>query len=351
MRRLVQLIFATAALTGMAAAPGCGGDDDGLPDDAVAKVGEAVITTADYEEALRFATGRDSDPRDYAACAEAKGRAGGDGNAPSKAELEAQCREEYEQIKSNVMDYLIKAEWTRQEADARGIVVTDARVEQVLHRAQQFGLLDPDAARRAGISEENLLGRVRYNQLQAKVRQQMRDEAEVSDDDIADYYRRNESEFVVPYRRRARIVITRTRARAQAAKAELAGGRSWASVARGYSIHFSRNDGGRISATWKRPDRAGFGAALFEAPTGELTGPVRKGDTWAVFEAARLERSHRATLDQVRAEIARRLQAEGEKQALAAYTKRYREKTTCATGFKVPACKNGPEQTAGESSA
>ncbi len=346
-------MLAAAALTGIATASGCGGDDDGLPDDAVAKVGDAVITKADYEEALRFATGRDTDPRDYAACAEAKGKATLDqaGNRSSKTELEAQCREEYEQVKSNAMDYLIKSEWTRQEADARGIVVTDARVEQVLDRAQKFGLLDADTARRAGISEENLLGRVRYNQLQAKVSQQMRDEAEISDEDIADYYRRNESEFVVPYRRRARVVITRTRAPAQAAKAELSGGRSWASVAREYSVHFSRTDGGRISATWKRPDRAGFGAALFQAPTGKLTGPVKKGDTWAVFEAARLERSRRATLDEVRAEVTRRLQAKRQKQALAAYAERYRAKTTCAPGFKVPACENGPGQTATEPSA
>jgi parvulin-like peptidyl-prolyl isomerase len=349
MRPIVLPIVAAAALAGIA--PGCGGDGDGLPDDAVAKVGDAVVTKADYEAALRFAAGRDNDPRDYAACAEAKRQAAGDdGNPPGKAELEAQCREEYEQIKSNVMDYLLKAEWTRQEADARGIVVTDARVEKVLDRAQQFGLLDPDAARSAGISEEDLLGRVRYNQLHAQVSQQMRDEAEVSDEDIADYYRRNKSKFVVPYRRRARIVITRTRARAQAAKAELSGGRSWASVSREYSVHFSRNDGGRISATWKRPDRAGFGAALFQAPTGELTGPVQKGDTWAVFSAARLERSRQATLDQVRAEITRRLQPKREKQALVAYTKRYRDKTTCAPGFKVAACKNGRGQTAAEPS-
>ena len=118
-----------------------------------------------------------------------------------------------------------------------------------------------------------------------------------------------------------------------------------------YSLHFSRDDGGKIEAEWKHPETGGFGGALFRARRGELTGPVKNGDSWAVFVADEMERSYRPTLDQARDEITEHLRSAQEKQALGAYTKKYRDETTCAPGFEVTACKNGPERTDGEPSA
>jgi foldase protein PrsA len=340
----VSLLIAAAGL-------GCG-DEGTLPDDAVAQVGDTVITKSDFESALRFATGRANDPRDFAACAAAKRQAAGEGAQPREAELEQQCRQEYQQIKRAVMHYLIKAEWTRQEAEARGIVVTDAQVEEVVDRGQEIGLFNPSVLKTALVSKQELFSRVRYNKLDTKISEQIRDEASrVSAQDIARYYRRNRADFTSPYRRKARIVVARTRARAEAARDALGAGRSWRSVAKEYSLHFSRNDGGKIEAEWKRPDKGGFGAALFRARRGELTGPVKNGDTWAVFVADTMERSYRPTLDQARDEIAERLRSTQKKQALGAYTNKYRVETTCAPGFEVPACKNGPTRTDGEPSA
>jgi parvulin-like peptidyl-prolyl isomerase len=347
----LPLLAAGLSLIGSVAVLGCS-DDGGLPDDAVAEVGDTVITKSDFESALRFATGRGNDPRDYAACAAAKRQAAGEGADPRETELEQQCREEYQQIRRTVTDYLIKAEWTRQEAEARGIVVTDAQVEKLVDRGQQVGLFNPSVLKTARVSKRELYSRVRYNQLTGKIGEQMRAEvSRVSAQDIADYYRRNRADFTVPYRRNARIVIARTRATAEAARDALGAGRSWTSVAKEYSLHFSRNDGGRIEAEWKRPDKGGVGAALFRARRGELTGPVKNGDRWAVFVAGKMERSYRATLDQARDEITERLRSRQKKQALGAYTKKYRDKTTCAPGFEVPACSNGPKQVDGEPSA
>jgi foldase protein PrsA len=347
---ILPVLAAGVSLVGSAAVLGCG-DEGGFPNDAVAEVGGTVIMKSDFESALRFATGRGNDPRDYAACAAAKRQAAGEGAQPREAELEQLCREESQQIKRTVMDYLIKAEWARQEADARGIVVTDAQVEALVDRGEQVGLFNPSALRAGGVSKRELFSRVRYNQLHGRISEQMKDEArKVSTQDIADYYRRSKPDLTVPYRRSARIVITRSRARAEAARDALGAGRSWRSVAKKYSVHFSRNDGGRIEAEWKRPDKGGLGAALFRARRGELTGPVQNGDTWAVFVAGEMERSYRPTLDQARDEITERLRSTQKKQALDVYTKKYRDQTTCAPGFEVTACKNGSKRTDGESS-
>jgi foldase protein PrsA len=346
MRSLVPAILVVGAgLLGSAAVSGCGGSD-GLAGDAVAEVGGEVITKSDFERALRFATGQGEDPRDYAACVAAKQQAadGAGGTQAAEAELEKRCRAEWEQVKSNVIDTLIKAEWTRQEAEARGIVLADAEVERVVDKAVQGGLFDRETLSRAGIDERELFARVRQNQLHAKVTERITGQArQVAAQDIAEYYRQNKRELIVPDRREMRIVITRTRARAEAAREALDAGRSWKSVAREYSLHFSRKEGGRITAEWTREDKAGLGAAIFRASRGVLVGPVRDDETWAVFVVESIKPSYQPTLAQARDEITEHLQSKREKQALAAYTEKYRDKTTCASGYIVPACKNGPE--------
>jgi peptidyl-prolyl cis-trans isomerase C len=349
---LLTLALSTGVV-GSAGVFGCGGSDE-LPDDVVAEVGDTEITKSDFERSLRFATGGENDPRDYAACAAAKREAVGasGGPQPDRSQLEKQCREEYEKIKSNVMESLIRAEWARQEADARDIVVTDAHVERVIDRAQQSGLLEAEALETAGLGARELFARVRQNQLQGKVTDQLTaGSRDISGKDVAAYYRGHKAEYTVPHYRKARLVVTKTRARAEAAKAELASGRSWATVAKEYSVHFSRNDAGKIVAEWERKDKAGLGAALFKAREGELVGPVRDDDTWAVFVAEEMQRSYLPPLAQVRGEIERLLTSRGRERALAAYRRKYRDKTTCAPGFRVPLCKHGADQADGQSSA
>jgi foldase protein PrsA len=354
MKLLVLPILAVGAgMVGSAAVLGCG-ESGGLPNDAVAEVGETVITESDFERALTFATGRGNDPRDYAGCVAAKQQPAGEsgGTRLAEEELEEQCRNEYEQIKRNVMEYLIRAEWTRQEAEARGIVLTDAEVEQAVDKAEQAGFLDSDALKKAGVSERELMVRLRQTRLESKVMEQVTERSsKLSAQEIADYYRRNKADLVVPDRREMRIVLTRTRAKAQAARAALDAGRSWESVAKEYSFHSSRDEAGRITAAWRRENNTGLGAAIFRASRGELMGPVEDDGTWAVFVVDEIKPSYQPTLEQARDEITEQLQPKLEKQALDAYMRKYRGMTRCAPGFSVPACENAAKPTAGQPSA
>jgi foldase protein PrsA len=341
---VLTTIAVGAGLLGCAAVWGCGGDDDGAPgEDVVARVGETEITKADFERALRFAAGRANDPRDFAACAAAKQRQG-DGKDMAEAQLVEQCKAEYAQLKRIVMDYLIKAEWTRQEAEARDVALSDAEIGQAVAQARQGGFLDSERLKDAGVTEQQVLVRIRQNRLQLKLTEQITAPSrEISSEEIADYYRVNRTELAVPNRRDIRIVITRARARALAAKAALENGRSWETVAREYSVHLlSRASGGRITNARKGESDEGLGAAIFRAGKGQLTGPVRDDDTWAVFVVDKIKPAYQPTLAQARDEVRDRLRSGRERRALEAYTERYRAATTCAPGFRIPACKNGP---------
>jgi foldase protein PrsA len=347
---VLTTIAVGAGLLGCAAGSGCGGGDDGaVGDDAVAQVGETEITKADFEGALRFAAGRSGDPRDFAACAAAKERQG-DGRGAAEAQLVEQCKAEYAQLKRLVMDYLIKAEWTRQEAEARDVALSDAEIEQAVAQARQGGFLDSDRLKNAGVTEQQVLLRIRQNRLQLKLTEQITAPSkEISPDEVADYYRQNRAGLAVPDRRDIHVVITRARARAMAARMALENGRSWESVAREYSVHLlSRGSGGRITNVRKGDGDgdAGLGAAIFGARKGELTGPVRDDETWVVFVVDKIKPAYQPTLAQARDEIMDRLRSARQRRALEAYANRYRAATTCAAGFRIPACKNGPEPSA-----
>jgi foldase protein PrsA len=343
MRRfLLPTLAVGLGLLGGAAVVGCG-SEEGLPDDAVAKVGDTVITRADFERALGFAVGRGGDPRDFDACAQDKQRESG-ATEILTAQLVAQCKDEYERLEAAVMEYLVKSEWTRQEAEERDVRLSDSEVEQAVATAREGGLLDAKALSQAGVTERQLIARLRQSRLQSKVTDLLTAPArDISTQDIADYYRRHKAELVVPDRRDLRIVITRSRARAAAARAALDAGRSWRRVAAEFSLHLSRTQGGRVDDAERGSERkGGLGEAIFGAKRGVLTGPVTDGENWAVFVVERIEPSYMPTIEQARDGIEKTLASAREQRALDAYTAEYRGQTTCSPDFEIPACGDQP---------
>jgi len=315
MKRVTPTLFCAAALVlGGTAVAGCGDSDDALPEDAVAKVGDTVITKSDFERAQRLTSDR-TKPRDAAA-------------------------------KTRAMDAVLKAEWVRQEAEARNLSVTDAEVQKAVAQAKKSGFLSEANLKRAGLTLEQLLPTVRNGQLQTKVNAQLTERSRtVSAQDVADYYRDNKPELIVDERRGLRLVLTKTRAEAGAAKAALEDGQSWEAVAKRYSEHTaSRDKGGKIPKVPEGKDQTGLQATVFRAEKGELTGPVNAEGSWAVFLVEKVESSRQATLEESRDEITQLLSTTRREKALEAFEKKYTAMTTCAPGYKVPGCKNGPKK-------
>jgi parvulin-like peptidyl-prolyl isomerase len=296
---------------------GCGDDDDsgGLPDDAVATVGDTVITKSDFERARKIA----SDPSSPQ----------GDG------------------AKARAMDSLIKAEWIRQEAEARHLTITDAELQQAVEQGKKSGFLSEKNLDRAGLTLQELMPTIRSGQLEIKVNRALTEAStNVSDQDVADYYERNRAELIVTERRDLRLVLATTRARAAAARAALDAGQSWEVVARRYSTHPSKDNGGKVENVRIRKGQGGLVAAVFRAKEGVLIGPVKRSRSWAVFLVEKVKPPFHASLEQARDEIRELLATRRRQRALAAFQNQYRARTTCAQGYTVPRCGNGPKQVA-----
>src|SRR3954454_20141465 len=113
----------------------CGND---VPPNGVATVGDTVIKRAEFTKWLGIAAQGNAqgtsatapDPPNFAKCVatrQAQPTPKGT-NKPSADQLRKQCKQEYDQLKGQVMQFLIQAQWVRQEAAAKGIKVSDAEV-------------------------------------------------------------------------------------------------------------------------------------------------------------------------------------------------------------------------------
>ena len=170
----------------------------------------------------------------------------------------------------------------------------------------------------SGFTEEDILFRVRLEQLSNKLREKIvKGKDKVSDEQIEDYYNKNKKRFAQPERRDLRIVLTKTEAKANEAKAALEDGDSWKEVAKKYSIdQASKNQGGSLLAVAKGQQEPALDEAVFEAKKGELAGPVKTQFGQYVFQVQKITPASQQTLEQAKATIRGILASENQQKAL-----------------------------------
>jgi hypothetical protein len=245
---VVGALLAASLATGVLA----GGGHD-LPDDAVAKVGDSVITRADFaRQAERTpAAGMSAksalDPPDFSECVAFLRQQAPD-ETPHDV-LERNCKGQFDQLKGRVMGALLADEWLSQEARRRGVSVTGPEVKRALRSSLEGSTEKSDLRRYLSDPERgrgSMYDGVRVDLLEAKLKDRIARAPRVTDTDVERYFERRKDRFVRPERRDIRVVLTRTRPNADRARRVLEGGQSWAAVAKKHSIDpASRTRGGK----------------------------------------------------------------------------------------------------------
>jgi foldase protein PrsA len=356
-------MFCVLVVAGVSAAvvAGCGND---VPPNAVAKVGDSVITQDEFDKWLKTASagqaqGADPvapDPPDFKKCVAAKKKQpvpkGQD--RPSDSQLKKQCKQQYDQLKTEVMQFLIQAEWVQQEADAQGVKVTNKEIKRSFEDQKKQAFPNDKAYQQflqsSGMSEADILFRVRLDQLQQKLTQKVTEDAKkVSDQDVKNYYEKNKKRFAQPERRDLLVVLTKTKAKAEQAKKALNNGQSWKQVVKQYSIdEASKAQGGKLPAVSKGQNEKALDEAIFGARKGEVKGPVKTQFGWYVFEVQKITPASQQSLDESKETIKNLLRSQGQQKALDAFIKDFRENykddTDCADDYRVAECKNAPKE-------
>jgi foldase protein PrsA len=364
MTKAVRLILSALALIGVSAAvAACGG----VPGNAVATVDGKTIGKSDFSHWLNVAAKTSGqanaavpDPQaDYKQCVASKRKTT---PAPAKgqpkvtdAQLKTQCKQEYTQLRDQVLQLLISFKWIEGEAGAMNIKVSDADVNKSFQEQKKQSFpKDADYQKflkQHGQTQQDILQRVKLDLLSNKIRDKIvKGKGTVSDKAVSDFYDKNKARFAQPEKRDLRVVLTKSKGDAQAAYGALKSGGAWKTVAKKYSIDdTSKAAGGKLPAQAKGTLDKQLDDAVFSAKKSALVGPIKTQYGYYVFTVTGVTPASQQTLDQAKATIKQTLQSQNQQKALDTFvkdfTKRWKAKTECSEGYKTTDCKNGPKAT------
>jgi foldase protein PrsA len=369
MNKAVRLLLALCALGAVAVvAVGCGG----VPGNAVADVDGTTIDKAEFNHWMNVAvksSGQPNatvpDPPNFTKCiAEKRKTTPKPGKGKPKVtdqQLKSQCQQQYNSLRDQVVSLLISYRWIQGEADQRNIKVTDAEVQKSFEQQKKQNFPKEsdyqNFLKKYGQTQADILMRVRLDLLSNKIRDQViKGKDNVSDAQIQDFYNKNKSRFSTPETRDLLIVLTKTKAKARQAQKAIKSGRSWASVAKKYSIdQASKNKGGKLPGQAKGSLEQSLNTAVFSAKTGQLVGPLKTQFGWYMFRVTKIHPGKTQPLSQAKATIKQTLVSQNQQKALDSFVSRFRSewraKTECRKGYVTSDCKNGPKPTPTPSSA
>src|SRR5829696_4440300 len=370
MIKAARIVLSIAAVTGVGATfAACGG----VPGNAVATVDGEAIDKQEFAHWMTVAAKQSGqanasvpDPENgYSKCIAAKRKST---PAPAKGQpkvtdeqLKTQCKTEYEQLRSQVVQLLISFKWIQGEADEQDIKVSDAEVKKSFEEQKKQSFPKEEDYKKfiqqSGQTNEDIIQRVKLDLLSNKIRDKVvKGKDNVSDKAIADFYNKNKARFAQPEKRDLRVVLTKKKAKADEAKAALESGDSWKTVAKKYSIDdTSKAAGGKLPAQAKGTLDKELDDAVFSASKNELVGPVKTQYGYYVFTVSDITEASQQTLAEAKETIKQTLQSQNQQKALDTFvkdfTKRWKDKTECSEGYKVQDCKNGPKATPTPSAA
>ena len=339
---------------------------DSVPGNAVARVDDSSITTADFNRWFGVAAASNPstagakssyDPPSYTKCVAykkktapkpAKGQP-----ATTDAQFKTQCKQEYEGLRDQVLQFLILQKWVTGEAADQGIKVSAKEEAAAFEKAKKDTF--PKEAdfqkflKQSGMTVDDAKFQVAFNTIYVKLREKAIKAAEkVDNDDVKAFYEKNKKRFAQPETRDLRVVLTKTKAKADAARKALEGGATWSEVAKKYSIdQASKGNGGSLPGIAKGSQEKAFDDALFAAKKGELTGPVKVQFGYYLFQVQKIVAAKQQTLKEATAAIKQELTAANQKKADDTFNKDLREKwkakTNCREGYVMDQCKNAPK--------
>ncbi|MDX6692014.1 MAG: foldase protein PrsA [Solirubrobacteraceae bacterium] len=340
---------------------------DSVPGNAVARVDDESITKDQFNHWMGIAQATSQgaaassrtvyNPPDFTACVAklksstpkpAKGQP-----KPTDATFKAQCKTQYEQFRDQVLQFLISEKWIRKESKDQGIKFTKADLDK--EAAKVFKQSFPKQGdlekflKSAGMTLDDARLQVGFNTLSTKLRTKVIKDADpVTNADISKYYAKNKSKFATPEKRDIRVVLTKTKAKAEQARAALDSGQSWKVVTKKYSIDKgSAAKGGVLAGLPKGNQEKTLDDAIFGAQKGKLTGPVKTQFGYYVFAVQKITPAQQQTLKQASATIKQQLATERQRTVITKFSddlrKKWKAKTNCRKGYVTQDCKNAPK--------
>ncbi|MFP5363139.1 MAG: peptidyl-prolyl cis-trans isomerase [Thermoleophilia bacterium] len=339
---------------------------DSVPGNSVASVDGETITRNDFTHWLGIAASTSQpqgsakvayNPPAYTACVANKKKTA---PKPAKgqpqqtdAQFKAQCKQEYDGLRDQVMQFLILEKWVTGEAEDQGVEVSAKEADKQFEEAKKQSFPKEsdfqDFLKQSGMTLNDAKFQVRFNTVYTKLREKaVKNATKITDKAVADFYEKNKNRFATPATRDLRVVLTKTEAKANEAKQVLESGQSWSAVAKRYSIdQASKNQGGSLLGIAKGTQEKAFDDAIFGAQKGRLTGPVKTQFGYYVFQVQKVTPAKQQSLKEASPAIRQQLDAQAKQKAddefNEALRKKWKARTNCADAFVMSQCKNAPK--------
>jgi foldase protein PrsA len=352
---------AVACCAALATAVGVGACGTSVPSNAVAVVGNATVTKAQFAHWMTVAndqpyvgTGEAPPavpvPPDYTACIASERTHDPSGTA---AALMTDCKTDYTNLNGEVTALLVEGVWFQGEAVDRDVKVTQAQINAAYTKelSAQFTTtkkLNTFLAE-SGYTVADLKWVAMLNLLQTAIVKKVEDSAgKVTAAQIAAYYKAHVTQYTEPERRNIELVLVSSAATAATVKSLLAGGASFASIAKQYSIDPTTKDTGGVEQGVEQGEETPiFNAAIFAAPIGVLQSTGKTPFGYYVFKVTGASAASVGSLKTEQKAIKLQLTEAAQTAAVdklrTTFLKKWRSRTTCASGHLISdVCGNAP---------
>jgi parvulin-like peptidyl-prolyl isomerase len=294
MQKALRFASLALAVAVSAAAAGCGGGGEGgsISNDLVARVGDEGITRVEFDKLIAQAE------RGY---------------KTQKRPFPSAGSQEYKQLQSQALTFLVQRSEYAQKAEELGIEVSDDQVDNrlVQIKKQYFG--GDEKKYRAqlvqqGLTDAQVRGDLRSQLISDAIFKKVTGDVKVTDTEIRDYYSRNPAQYSTPQTREVRHILVKTKALADKIHADLEKGADFAQLAKKYSQDpGSKSLGGKLTIS-RGQTVPEFDKAAFALKTGAISQPVKTQFGWHVIEAVKPAKPRQSTpLAQVRDSIRQQL--------------------------------------------
>jgi foldase protein PrsA len=337
----LRILFVLAALLGVLAVAGCGGDDDGVPGDAIAVVGDQKIARAEFDGVI------DQAKQTYKSQQRAFPKTG----SP-----------EYTQLKTQAVRYLVQKSMFEQKAEDLDIEVTDDEIDKKITdlKKQFFGGDEQKWQRQLkqqGFTQDELRDSVRTNILQEELYKKVTEDVKVADKDIAAFYAKNRTRYTQPESRDVRHILVavcseqgqkqclpdaQAKARAQDVYQQVKAGGNFAALAKKYSNDPGSKDTGGKLTIQRGQTVAPFDQTAFLLGKGTTSQPIKTRFGYHIIQPVSEVKAKKVTAlkevkEQIRAELEQTKKSESMTTWVEDTRKDFEKKTTYQVGFKPPA--------------
>lgn len=261
--------------------------------------------------------------------------------------------EKYDELKETALGEVLDAIWIQGQAEEMGISVSKKEIADELAKLKKQAFKTDkqyeEFLEEAHFTQADVNVRVTIQILSGKIEEEITEGApQPSKAEIENYYEAaKSSQYTTGETREIRVVKNKDKAQVEAAKAALEKDdsiKSWTKVAKKYSTDTTKSSGGLQAGVTAEQLAEPLGAEVFDAPQGEIVGPLKEATTYTVFEVMRITPEKVQSLDEAKSQISTQLAEQIKQETFARFVRHYGTKwqarTFCASDYLIPRCRN-----------